>query len=155
MRNSGGPARSGCCARTTTRARRPRSACARRCDAAVLARADRVCARPDESVEIVVDYLPLELGRHERTFLLVCDNCTVEQYAIRGQSEQVMLEMTELNGAKLHGRSVPQQLHYESVALGASRGHSLHVRNTSPLPLEFRWELRPAVCLMRARASPT
>ena len=33
---------------------------------------------------------------------------------------------------------------------GASRGHSLHVRNTSPLPLEFRWELRPAGHLARA-----
>ena len=63
---------------------------------------------------------------------------------LRGSSEQVILNLTELNDASLAGRSVPNQLQFESLPLGASGAHVVKVRNTSPIELEFKWELRGA-----------
>ena len=40
-------------------------------------------------MEIGVDYVPLELGEHRASFVMVCDNCDITTYGIVARSESV------------------------------------------------------------------
>mmetsp|Transcript_28938 Transcript_28938/g.67308 ORF Transcript_28938/g.67308 Transcript_28938/m.67308 type:complete len:2187 (+) Transcript_28938:98-6658(+) len=97
-----------------------------------------------DSVEITVDYVPLELGQHQAKFILVCDNCQIKTYSVSGRSECVDLSISSVNGGDCGPVNQPRQLQFDSLAIGDSGGQTMTLTNMTSIDLNYRWDLRPA-----------
>ena len=101
-----------------------------------------------ESVTLSVDYSPLELGLHERSFVIICDNCHVTKYTLTGSSESVFLSISGVNSVPLEKVTdnplaiQPKNLDFGVTPLGAICERTVTVRNDTPLDLAFRWDMR-------------
>ena len=96
-----------------------------------------------ESVDIQVDYVPLERGPHRADFILVCDNCEVKTYSVIGRSEDVTLTVSNVNGGATTPEYQPRQLQFKSLPVGASDRQSMVLSNMTSIDLSYRWDLRP------------
>ena len=101
-----------------------------------------------EAVTLTVDYSPLELGGHERDFIIICDNCHITKYTLRGSSESVALDVSGVNGVSVKLQSEdplslpPRFVDFDSVPIGTVRQREVRIKNDTPLDLAFRWDLR-------------
>jgi len=101
-----------------------------------------------ESVTITVDYSPLALGVHDRSFMIICDNCHVTKYLLHGSSESVFLRVSGVNDAFVENMATnplslqPKNLDFGITPLGAICERTVTIRNDTPLDLAFRWDMR-------------
>jgi hypothetical protein len=83
-----------------------------------------------EEVSIIIEYIPLELGSHEASFVLVCDNCQISTYSIKGQSEEVALSVCEVNGGKMTSQAQLRQLHFDPLPISAKSEQTFSLQNS-------------------------
>ena len=110
-----------------------------------------------EAVTLTVDYSPLELGKHERSIVIICDNCHVDKYVLSGSSESVFLRVSGINDVFVESVQVdplslqPRHLDFGVTPLGGICERTINIRNDSPLDLPFRWDLRDYVACQNAK----
>lgn len=107
---------------------------------------------------LCVDYTPAALGEDERGFVLVCDNCRVSSFLVRGCGTDVDVRLEEADGrpcpsavlavsgagaAAAAAGGGKQPLWMGHVVPGAEATRELRVRNTTPVALPFWWVLEP------------
>jgi len=112
---------------------------------------------------LAVEFAPTAVGCKERAFLLVCDNCQVRRYVVRGRGTDVDVRLEEEDGRPIEaavaggsaeveelsrlqqtaasGSHQPPPIWLGEVVPGAQSARQIRVCNRTPLPLPFRWEV--------------
>ncbi|KAJ1472961.1 hypothetical protein T484DRAFT_1838182, partial [Baffinella frigidus] len=97
---------------------------------------------PGESIDVTVDFAPEEHGLLERGFRLVCDNCSVHAYSVRGHALIPSLQLCSID-----------TLPTPKILADSVRGHALIPSlqlcsiDTLPIPRPLSDALRPSTAL--------
>ena len=94
-----------------------------------------------ESIEIFIEYLPLEVGRHEQEFFILCDNCQLRRFTINAYSQCIDVSISEINNVFVDAldSQVCKDLFFDSANIGIEVSQELVVSNDCDLPIEYEW----------------
>ncbi|KAJ1432684.1 hypothetical protein B484DRAFT_24765 [Ochromonadaceae sp. CCMP2298] len=95
----------------------------------------------DEAVELTIEFVPLELASYERQFFMTCDNGQVRTFRLRGESKQLNLTISELNGVEFDyaDPSVFKEIFFPPACVGGDQLQQVVVVNDTGLPVEYEW----------------
>lgn len=95
----------------------------------------------DESINITIEYVPLTTGEHVRDFVMLCDNCQVRTFSVKGESKQINVNISEINQVPVdpHDVTVKKELYFDPVYVGSHSQQEVSVCNTTGIPLEYEW----------------
>jgi hypothetical protein len=99
-----------------------------------------------EAVEIKVDFCPRADGTISGGFRLVCDNCSVHRYVLSGTSFHPEVHLHSMDGMPVGGDLAEQaqpvsKLNFPALAPRATSGKNVVLRNDTPLPMAYHWEV--------------
>jgi hypothetical protein len=57
-----------------------------------------------EAVELTIEFVPLQLASFSQLFYMTCDNGQIRPFTLRGESKQLNLTISELNGVEFDYR---------------------------------------------------
>ena len=101
---------------------------------------------PQETVDIKVHHFPKIDEEVSRKFVMVCDNCQVKTFTVRGTGCRVSLSVNGLAGltvdATVSNAVVPSSVLFDPVTPGATAVQDLSILNLTPLKLAYRWEIK-------------
>lgn len=96
-----------------------------------------------DSVDIKVLYSPGAVGTHERKFVMVCDNCQVKTFTVKGTSCLVDLSITALDEKEVNmaapNTKQPSSVLFEDTTIGAIKKRTVRIRNPTPIELSMHW----------------
>jgi hypothetical protein len=100
---------------------------------------------PQETVDIKVHHFPRLNEEVTRKFVMVCDNCQVKTFTVRGTGCRVSLSVSGLAGltvdATVPNAIVPKDVLFDPVTPGATAVQDLSILNLTPLKLAYRWDI--------------
>uniref|UniRef100_A0A8C5P4T4 Deleted in lung and esophageal cancer 1 n=1 Tax=Jaculus jaculus TaxID=51337 RepID=A0A8C5P4T4_JACJA len=103
---------------------------------------------PGFSVVLEVLFLPTSLGKSERTFVIVCDNCQMKELVIEGTGQLVALDLIHISGEKsepdpgeLRDLTAQYFIRFESENLQSVARKHLVIRNATQVELPFHWQI--------------
>ncbi|MEW5318142.1 MAG: hypothetical protein WDW38_009388 [Sanguina aurantia] len=86
-----------------------------------------------------VSFSPQAMGTHEERLIIVCDNCQVKGFAVRGLASNVVVELAQIEDR------MPQErdglLWFGEVTPGSRFTRRVSMRNTTTLPFPFQWSV--------------
>lgn len=88
------------------------------------------------TANFTVHFTPTEFGMHQGDFVLVCDNCTVQQLSVQGYGAEVDVQLVELDGRRLHEGEIEAPIWFGQVGL---RGIWLDVQPAIVSPIRGCW----------------
>ena len=96
-----------------------------------------------QSIDLTIEFIPLQLGDFEQEFFIKCDNGQVRRFIIQGSSRSINLYNTEINGAEFNCRdpSVFSDLFFETTNIGNEQTQNIAIVNDTGLPIEYEWVL--------------
>ena len=98
-----------------------------------------------ESCTLQIMFSPFLIDKHETSFLVVCDNCTVSRYTIKSVSVPVNVCVSNINQATVDYNAIFDKhynhLYFDPVPLGSTRYKRFDVYLDTLLNINFRWEI--------------
>lgn len=99
-----------------------------------------------ESVNLHIEYVPLTLGVHSSEFVMLCDNCQVRVFTIKGHSKQIDMVISDLNDVPINASdtSLKRDVFFNPVYVGSEDSQSMSVCNSTGIPIEYEWVWVPS-----------
>lgn len=94
-----------------------------------------------ESVELVIEFVPLSMGLLQRQFAIHCDNGQIREFTVQARSKQVQVTVAEINHVQFEytDHRIFHDLVFRAVPIGADNTQQLVVLNDTGLPVEYEW----------------
>jgi len=98
-----------------------------------------------DSVNIIVEFVPLELCRPDKPFThkfyILSDNLQVFEYTLYGRSRQLDCYVSEINSSAFDhtNKQVRREVFFEAANIGIEQSQQIVVTNDSGLPVEYEW----------------
>ncbi|XP_050996394.1 deleted in lung and esophageal cancer protein 1 [Acomys russatus] len=103
---------------------------------------------PGFAILLEVLFLPTGLGKVEKTFVIVCDNCQIKELVIVGTGQLVALDLIYISGGKsepepgeLKDLTAQYFIRFEPENLQATSRKQLIIRNATHVELAFHWQI--------------
>jgi hypothetical protein len=94
-----------------------------------------------ESVEVTIEFVPLELRGYQERFYMTCDNGQVRTFTLRGASRGLDLAVSEVNCVEFDSSDpkVFPDLYFPPACVGCEQVQQIQVVNDTGLPVEYEW----------------
>ncbi len=94
-----------------------------------------------ESIELIFEFVPLELGVATRTFVIYCDNGQIREFTVQGTAKEINVSLIEINkvGFDEKDNSVYHDLYFNEVCLGSEMSQQIMVANDTGISVEYEW----------------
>ena len=98
-----------------------------------------------ESVNIIVEFVPLELSHPNQPFshkfYILSDNLQVFEYTLYGRSRQLDCYVSEINQSPFDHSNpqVRREIFFQAANIGIEQSQQIVVTNDSGLPVEYEW----------------
>eukprot|EP00798_Chlamydomonas_sp_ICE-L_P024309 gene24309-9913_t len=98
--------------------------------------------QPGDEVSLSVAYEPQSIGSDEERLLIVCDNCQVNSFLLKGTATNVDIVMKAVDGKVVETGKVPAApIWFGEVVPESSFTRKVTVQNTTTLPFPFKWTM--------------
>ncbi|MEW5301041.1 MAG: hypothetical protein WDW36_003924 [Sanguina aurantia] len=92
-----------------------------------------------EAADLGVAFSPQAMGPYEERFIIVCDNCQVKGFTVRGLASNVVVELAQIEDRLPHERD--GLLWFGEVTPGSKFTRRVSMRNTTTLSFPFQWSV--------------
>jgi hypothetical protein len=94
-----------------------------------------------QSIELNFEFLPLTLGKLNRTYQIQCDNGTVKNYQVIATSKEIHLSTVELNNVHFNDQDtmIYRDLYFNNVTSGSEMVQKISVVNDTGISVEYEW----------------
>lgn len=86
-------------------------------------------------------FSPETAGEHSGFVFLVCDNCQVQKFEIRGDCQEVDVQVSTIDGQAPHEGDLQSPLWFSEVSPGATHVRSMVIKNSTDLLFSFKWKV--------------
>ena len=94
----------------------------------------------NQSLSLVVEYVPISLGRHSQSFHVLLDNMESREFTIQGECRTIEVSLSEINGIPLDSESkINTELYLSPTVVGEQSSLQIGVRNDSGIAIEYEW----------------
>lgn len=97
--------------------------------------------KKNESLNLTVEFVPLQLGVIEQPIYFVMDNGSYLRVVLHGHCREVVCDITEINGTKIipSDPNIVKDLYFPGTCVGSEAEQQFVVTNTTGLPMEYEW----------------
>lgn len=94
-----------------------------------------------ESIDLVFELVPLQLGVLTRNYKIICDNGQVKSYTICANSKEINLSTTDINDVAFNDKdpNVYRDLYFHNLVASAENHHMVSVVNDTGISIEYEW----------------
>nr|XP_020141048.1 deleted in lung and esophageal cancer protein 1 isoform X2 [Microcebus murinus] len=103
---------------------------------------------PGYATLVEVLFFPRTLGKAEQSFIIVCDNCQIQELVITGTGQLVALDLIHISGEKsepepgeLTDLTAQHFIRFEPENLLSTAKKELTIRNATHVELAFHWQI--------------
>lgn len=96
-----------------------------------------------ESICMYLEYVPISMGEHKRTFTMICDNMTRRDFEVSGLCTSISIRVSYLNSVPVECTSdagqVCTDVYFKSLCVGSEDSLHLQLRSDTDAALEYEW----------------
>eukprot|EP00981_Chlorochromonas_danica_P012830 scaffold5444_cov181-Ochromonas_danica.AAC.11 len=94
-----------------------------------------------ESIDLVIEFVPLTMGLLQRRFSVFCDNGQEREFTIQARSKQLQVTMAEINHVlfDFHDNRTIHDMVFQGISIGSDSNQQLVVINDTGLAVEYEW----------------
>lgn len=94
-----------------------------------------------DSVNIILEYVPLALSAAYQKIYALCDNTQVFEYTLQADSKQLDVKVVEVNEVSFdtNDDAIRRECFFNAANLGIEQHQEVVVSNDSGLPVEYEW----------------
>lgn len=94
-----------------------------------------------DSVDLIIEYVPLSLGSHTCELYMVCDNLQIRLFDMKASSRQVDISVVEINNTR-YDRNITDlesDLYFSAVTVQTEKTQHIVICNDTGIPVEYEW----------------
>lgn len=94
-----------------------------------------------DTIELVFEFVPLEIGNFSKMFYIRCDNGQIRQFTVNAIGKQLNISSVEINGISFDDKnpSVYRELYFHDIHANSEKTNQLTVCNDTGIPIEYEW----------------